>query len=86
MMAEAAQRYGLVVRDTTGVAIGFGAQDYTPTGVNPWWNEKWQPKKDGYLEGKWPHDLLSKFPWRRLQLLQMSTCSAQTWDPCSWQR
>ena len=36
MMAEAAQRYGIIVRDITHNATGFYAEDPTPTGRNPY--------------------------------------------------
>jgi len=64
MMAESAQRYGLVVRDTAG-NVAFYAQDPTPTGTNPY------PGTHGYYEGKSPQQLLASFPWSHLQLLKM---------------
>jgi hypothetical protein len=36
MLAEAAQRYGIVVRDQTGHAISFFAENTTPSGTNPY--------------------------------------------------
>jgi hypothetical protein len=64
MIAEAAQRYGIVVRDRAKVAHFF-AQDPSPTGANPYVG------KGGYFEGKSPAQLLSQFPWGQLQLLAM---------------
>jgi hypothetical protein len=64
MMAEAAQRYGIFVRDTAG-NVAFYAQDPTPTGTNPYTGPT------GYFEGKTPQQLLAAFPWKSLQLLQM---------------
>jgi hypothetical protein len=64
MMAEAAQRYGIVVRDTAA-NVAFYAQDPTPTGENPYTG------LSGYYEGKTPSELLASFPWSRLQLLKM---------------
>jgi hypothetical protein len=64
MIAEAAQRYGIVVRDRAKVAHFF-AQDPSPTGTNPY------AGKGGYFEGKTPAQLLSRFPWSQLQLLPM---------------
>jgi hypothetical protein len=64
MIAEAAQRYGIVVRDRAKVAHFF-AQDPSPTGANPYVGQ------GGYFEGKSPAQLLSQFPWSRLQLLAM---------------
>jgi hypothetical protein len=86
IMALAAQRYGVVVRDRSGRSIGFAAEDYLPTGTNPWWTPDSQPKDDGYFQGKWPSDLFRRFPWRSLQLVKMRTCSAETWQSCSWRR
>ncbi len=64
MIAEAAQRYGIFVRD--GAAdVTFYAQDPTPTGADPYTGE------GGYFEGQTPIELLSGFPWRHLRLLKM---------------
>jgi hypothetical protein len=64
MIAEAAQRYGIVVRDHTA-NVSFYAQDPTPTGRNPYTGPH------GYFEGKTPTQLLASFPWSQLQLLKM---------------
>jgi hypothetical protein len=64
MLAEAAQRYGIFVRDTAA-NVAFYAQDPTPTGANPYTG------KQGYYEGKSPAQLLATFPWSELQLLKM---------------
>jgi hypothetical protein len=64
MMAEAAQRYGIVVRDHAANVAFFG-QDPTPTGSNPY------TEAPGYFEGKAPHQLLESFPWSHLQLLKL---------------
>jgi hypothetical protein len=64
MMAEAAQRYGIVVRDSAA-NVAFYAQDPTPTGTNPYYGVH------GYYEGKSPQQLLAVFPWSHLQLLKM---------------
>lgn len=64
MMAEAAQRYGIFVRDTAG-DVAFYAQDPTPTGANPY------AGAHGYYEGQTPRQLLAAFPWDHLQLLKM---------------
>jgi hypothetical protein len=64
MLAEAAQRYGIVVRDHTAT-VSFYAQDPTPTGANPY------AGPHGYFEGKTPAQLLASFPWSYLQLLKM---------------
>lgn len=64
MIAEAAQRYGIVVRDGASV-IHFFAQDPVSTGSNPYIGP------EGYFEGKYPGELLATFPWGHLQLLNM---------------
>ena len=64
MMAEAAQRYGIVVRDTARDVTFYG-QDPTPTGTEPYIGAH------GYYEGKTPQQLLASFPWSHLQLLKM---------------
>ncbi len=69
MIARAAQRYGIVLRDTSGVVDFFG-QDPTPTGGEPF---------APWLEGKKPWQLLAQFPWDRLQVLSASHCTGQ---PC----
>ena len=63
MIAEAAQRYGIFVRDTTGT-VSFYAQDPIPTGTEPYTGPH------GYFEGLTPGQLLASFPWSRLQLLK----------------
>jgi hypothetical protein len=64
MVAEAAQRYGIFIRDRSKVTHFF-AQDPTPTGTNPY------AGPTGYFEGRSPAQLLAQFPWARLQLLAM---------------
>jgi hypothetical protein len=65
MMAVAAQRYGIVVTDQTGWAVGFRAEDNTPTGSDPYYGA------GGLFGGLYPNDLLASFPWDHLQLLKM---------------
>jgi hypothetical protein len=64
MMAEAAQRYGIIIRDKSA-SITFYAQDPTPTGANPYTGPA------GYFEGKCVCKLLTAFPWSHLELLKM---------------
>lgn len=64
MIAEAAQRYGIFVRDGAH-DVTFQAQDPTPTGSDPYTGP------DGYFEGKYPRELLAYFPWHELQVLKM---------------
>ena len=61
VIARAAQRYGIVVRDRAGV-VAFYAQDPTPTGSNPY---------RGIFRNQYPDELLASFPWRRLQVLRL---------------
>ena len=66
-MALAAQRYGIVVRDQSTHALGFYAEDPTPTGTNPY-----RPGvRGGFFGGRYPSDLLARFPWRSLRVLRM---------------
>jgi hypothetical protein len=62
MMAEAAQRYGIFVRDVAA-NVTFYAQDPVNVDYNPYLGP------GGYFEGSYPQALLASFPWSRLQLL-----------------
>jgi hypothetical protein len=73
MLAEAAQRYGIIVRDKTGHATGFYAEDPTPTGANPYRDS------GGFYDGLAPWKFLPQFPWANMQLLRMTACTAA---PC----
>ncbi|HTU77796.1 MAG TPA: Ig-like domain-containing protein, partial [Solirubrobacteraceae bacterium] len=64
MIAEAAQRYGIFVRDGAE-HVTFYAQDPIPTGTEPY------AGPHGYFEGQSPGQLLASFPWSDLQLLKM---------------
>jgi hypothetical protein len=64
MIAEAAQRYGIFVRDGTG-NVAFYAQDPISTGTELYTGPH------GYFEGKTPGQLLASFPWSHLQLLKV---------------
>lgn len=63
-IAEAAQRYGIVIRDKSGT-IDFYGQDPTPTGSEPYRGA------GGYFGGKYPYQLLASFPWNHLEVLDM---------------
>ena len=69
MLALAAQRYGVVVRDTSGV-VDFYGEDPTPTGTNPW---------NVIINNQPIWQLMSRFPWGHLQALQLTRCTNQ---PC----
>ena len=59
MIARAAQRYGMVVRDGSEV-VTFYAQDPTPTGSNPW---------QAWFGGKSAARALDGFPWDKLRVV-----------------
>jgi len=69
MIAEAAQRYGIFVRDRAS-NIALYAQDPIPTGTEPYGGSH------GYYEGKSSAQLLASFPWSHLQLLKMELHAA----------
>jgi hypothetical protein len=71
MIAEAAQRYGIVVRDQSGCVCFYG-EDPTPTGRDPY------AAPNGFFgQEKWVSNLLKAFPWERLQALK-------TEQHCCW--
>lgn len=59
LIAQAAQTYGIVLRDTSGAVTLYG-QDPTPTGTNPW-----AAPFDGWSAGTY----LSWLPWSRMQVV-----------------
>jgi hypothetical protein len=61
MIAVAAQRYGIIVRDKSLHAIGFYAEDPSPLGTNPYTH---------LFDGKSPSELLQSFPWTHLQVVK----------------
>jgi hypothetical protein len=66
MIAEAAQRYGIIVRDQTGQAVGFFAENTAQFGTNPY-------DGPGGLFGGTPSNILMRsFPWQHLQVLRMN--------------
>jgi hypothetical protein len=62
MIAEAAQRYGILVRDVAA-NVTFYAQDPVNVAFDPYLGA------GGYFEGSYPQALLDGFPWSQLQLL-----------------
>ena len=70
MIAVAAQRYGLVVRDQTHHAISLLGEDPSRRTGNPYRR---------YFLGRSSGELLANFPWDRLQVLEMHLC---TRAPC----
>jgi len=73
MMAEAAQRYGIVVRDQSGCVCFYG-EDPTPTGTDPY-----AAPNGVFGSERWVNNLLQKFPWERLQALK-------TDQSCCWKK
>jgi hypothetical protein len=66
MLARAAQRYGIVVRDRAGSVVFYG-QDPVTQPVNPW---------PALFDNQYPNQVLAQFPWSHLQALQtqMACC------------
>ena len=71
MIALAAQRYGLVVRDQTHNGISLFAENPVQFGGDPYHR---------YFRGRTPPEMLANFPWDRLQVLQMHVCTAAPCD------
>jgi hypothetical protein len=72
MMARAAQRYGIVVRDQTGHGTSFWLEVPRRTGKRSPYSR--------YFRGKTPAEVLANFPWDRLQVLAMHLCTAAPCD------
>jgi hypothetical protein len=72
LMAEAAQRYGIVLRDKAG-AVVFDGEGSTPPGSDPCRGSA------GFFDGQYPNRLLERFPWDRLQAIQTDMA-------CCWKR
>lgn len=62
MLALAAQRYGLIVRDQSGVVAFYGQQSTRP-GPDPYYGPR------GYFHGLDPAHLTAAFPWSHLQVV-----------------
>jgi hypothetical protein len=72
MIAEAAQKYGIVVRDRTWSANVFMTEEPQPGETNPF---------TPLLGGKYANEALKAFPWAKLQLLKTTTCTG--WAACN---
>jgi hypothetical protein len=68
MMARAAQRYGMIVRDQTHTAIGLYAQDPVGAKRDPY------NGPNGFFGGLSPTKLLARFPWESLEVVRMKLC------------
>ena len=65
VIAKAAQRYGMIVRDQTAQGISFFAENPGPTGTDPY------STPSGFWRGPTPAKVMQAFPWDHLQLLRM---------------
>ena len=70
MMADAAQKYGIIVRDQSG-AMSFYGEPVTSGHVNPY------AGPHGLFDGLAPNELLKYFPWSQLQAVSPSWRPAQ---------
>ena len=70
MMAVAAQRYGMIVRDQTGHAVSFFAENPAQYGTDPY------TSPGGFFGGPNPSAVVAGFPWQYLQLVKMSVRTA----------
>ena len=70
MMAEAAQKYGIIVRDQTHWATGFLIESPPPTESDLFYSNG-APNPTGPFQGQWPSGLMSHFPWSAVQVLKM---------------
>jgi hypothetical protein len=69
ILAQAAQTYGIVVRDKAGAVVFYG-QDPVNLGSNPW------PATFG---NQYPNNVLALFPWSHLEALQATHSCC--WSP-----
>jgi hypothetical protein len=71
MIAEAVQRYGMVLRDSTHIAVGFYGEQPKPGEGNPY---------PAALGGLTFQEAMAKFPWAQLQVIapHAGDCSVPT--------
>jgi hypothetical protein len=65
ILAKAAQQYGMIVRDQTGHAISFFAENTAPSGLSPYTTSQ------GFFGGPDPTAVMQAFPWDHVQLVKM---------------
>jgi hypothetical protein len=70
IIAVAAQRYGMIVRDQTGHALSLFAENTGTASPNPYY------APGGLFGGPDPSVILKAFPWDRLQLVKMDLRSS----------
>lgn len=75
MIARAAQKYGMIVRDQTHDAIGLFAENPIPLGTNPYYTSSGTPAATGPFAGQWPDVVMNSFPWSSLEVLKMNRSS-----------
>jgi hypothetical protein len=71
MIAEAAQRYGIIVRDQTGQSTSFFAENPGRSALDPYLGP------NGLFGGKTVLELMQAFPWDHLELLKMRLHAAR---------
>jgi hypothetical protein len=64
MFAMAAQKYGMIVRDTTASTVAFEMEDPTPAGIN---------QNTRYFGGKSASQTLYSFPWWAVEAIDAPT-------------
>ena len=78
MIAQAAQTYGMIVRDQTHHAIGLFVENPIPLGTNPYYSSSGTPSPTGPFRGQWPDALMNSFPWSDLEVLRMNLESSSS--------
>jgi len=66
MMAFALQKYGGLVRDTAGAIISSYCEPPPANGPNPY------EGPNGFFQGLYPNQVLSNFPWDKMQVVDPS--------------
>jgi len=74
ILAEAAQRHGMIVRDRTGGSLAFYLEAPSPRTRSPYTGAR------GLYRGVPSWRMLARFPFDRLQLLPLHLCSS---SPCA---
>jgi hypothetical protein len=73
MIAVAAQRYGIIVRDQAGAVTFYGEDTDAEGRPNPYYGP------GGYFQGQYVSALLQAFPWSHLQAMRDTLA-------CCWHR
>jgi hypothetical protein len=91
MVADAAQKYGMIVRDKDAGGVQFYAEDPAPlqrlgAPLNPFtdlpWGSSATPKPTGLLQGQPTWNMFKNFPWNHVQVMQGSVCHQPPPGPC----